>query len=79
MSSSPFVTDLTFALQAQKCVHIERYGQSTLEYSIVAEVNEAEGWVTFHAPEAFGDATTRIRVSLTDISSVTVTNVAATL
>lgn len=70
---SAFTDDLRLAQQTGKAVQVRLYSQTKLgEYVGVHEVNEEEGWVSFRTPQTFGDDTTRTRVELSDIASVTV-------
>jgi hypothetical protein len=65
--------DLKYAKTVQRAGEVSLVNGETL-FTGVHEVNEEEGFVTFYAPQTFGDATTR-KVPLDLIASLTVTDV----
>jgi hypothetical protein len=71
---SAWSDDLRFAQQTEVAVEVRLFdGQHFL--TGVADVDEEEGLVSLHQPQTFGDLTTRVRVRLDDITSLTVTDV----
>lgn len=73
---SIWADDLRFANQVGKAVQVTLYDGRDFKLVGVHEVNEDEGWVTLHTPQTMDDQTTRTRVRLEDINSLTVTDVA---
>ena len=72
---SPFVADLRFAQQTGKAVQVRLYSAARFpQYVGVLDVNENEGWVSFRTPQTFGDTSSRTRVELADVASVSVTD-----
>jgi hypothetical protein len=71
---SPWVQDLKFAQQATVAVEIRLYtGESLL--TGVHSVDEDTDTFVVYAPQTMGDDTTRRRIGLNDIQSITVTDV----
>ena len=66
--------DLKSAKAAGHAVEVSLLDGETL-FTSVHEVNEAEGFVSFHAPQSFSEVATTRTVPLAEIVSVTVTDV----
>ena len=66
--------DLRFAQQAGVAVEVNLFDGQQF-FTGVADVDDEGGFVSLHRPQTFGDLTTRARVRLEDITSVTVTDV----
>jgi hypothetical protein len=66
--------DLRFAQQAGVAVDVRLFDGQHFQTG-VADVNEEEGLVSLFRPQTMGDVTTRTRVRLEDITSLTVTDI----
>jgi hypothetical protein len=71
---SAWSDDLRFAQQAGVAVEVRLFDGQQF-FTGVADINEEDGLVSLHRPQTFGDLTTRVRVRLDDITSLTVTDV----
>jgi hypothetical protein len=71
---SAWSDDLRFAQQAGVAVEVNLFDGQHF-FTGVADVDDENGAVSLHRPQTFGDLTTRVRVRLDDITSVTVTDV----
>lgn len=74
MSVDQFVNDLRYAQTTGVCVEA-RLSNGERLLTGVHSVDEAEGSVSLHAPQHFGDDATRRRVYLADIVTLAVTDV----
>jgi hypothetical protein len=71
---STWSDDLRFAQQAGVCVDVRLLsGEQYL--TGVESIDDEEGWVSLYTPQYMGDETTRARIRLDDITSLTVTDV----
>ena len=66
--------DLRFAQQAGVAVDVRLFDGQHFQTG-VADVNEEEGLVSLFRPQTMGDVTTRTRVRLEDITSLSVTDI----
>jgi hypothetical protein len=66
--------DLQFAQQTGVAVDVHLFNGQHFQAG-VADVNEEEGLVSLFRPQTMGDTTTRTRVRLEDITSLTVTDI----
>ena len=66
--------DLRFAQQTRVAVEVNLLDGQHF-FTGVADVDDEGGFVSLHRPQTFGDLTTRVRVRLDDITSVSVTDV----
>lgn len=75
-SEMSFITDdLKYAQAAGVCVDVQLLSGGTMNTQRVHEVNNEAGYVSFFAPQVFGDSTTTQKFALDLIASVTVTDV----
>jgi hypothetical protein len=71
---SAWSDDLKFAQQAEVAVDVRLFDGQHFQTG-VADVDEEGGLVSLYRPQTFGDTTTRVRVRLDDITSLTVTDI----
>lgn len=70
-----WLTDLKFASAAGVCVVLVLTNGDDLGHRGVREVDADEGWVAIGDPQTLADTTTRRRIFLSDITSLTITDV----
>lgn len=73
--SATWSDDLKFAEQSGVCVEVTLLNGQQYPPTGVHGVDEENGWVSLYQPQYMGDETTRVRIWLGDIASVTVTDV----
>ncbi len=66
--------DLRFAQQTSVCVEVHLLNGQR-HFTGVESVDEENGLVSLYQPQDMGDKSTRIRIRLDDITSLTVTDV----
>jgi hypothetical protein len=69
-----FINDPRYAQTVGRMVEVQLFSGEAIRTG-VHDVNEDEGFVSFDAPQHFGDETTTRKVALDVIASVTVTDV----
>ncbi len=70
---SAWSDDLRFAQQAGVAVEIHMFDGQHFQAG-VADVDEEAGLFSLYRPQTFGDITTRVRLKLDDITSLSVTD-----
>ena len=71
---SAWSNDLQFAQQAGVAVDVHKFDGQHFQAG-VADVDEDAGLFSLYTPQTLGDTTTRVRLKLDDITSLSVTDI----